>query len=103
MSKWISADYLLGRMSLRRDGVLTEHDIVTAPYAEFKWIPVTERMPEEDGRYLCNTRSVAFKGCFYRDILKYDRGGFLEPEGYIYTDAVTHWMELPEGPTEERR
>ena len=64
-----------------------------------KWIPVTERLPEEDGRYLCNVKSFAFKGSFYITMLKYDKGGFIE--GHIYTDDVTHWMELPEPPKGE--
>ena len=63
-----------------------------------KWIPVTERLPEEDGRYLCNTRSFAFPGSFYQTIMKYEKGGFIE--GHIYTDDVTHWMPLPEPPKE---
>ena len=62
------------------------------------WIPVTERLPEEDGRYLCNTRSFAFPGSFYQTIMKYEKGGFIE--GHIYTDDVTHWMPLPEPPKE---
>lgn len=57
-----------------------------------EWIPVTERMPEEDGRYLCNIRSFAFPGCFYRDILKYEYGEFSG------NNDVTHWMELPDCP-----
>ena len=64
-----------------------------------KWIPVTERLPEEPDRYLCNVKSFAFKGAYYQTILKYDKGGFIE--GYIYTDDVTHWMPLPEPPKGE--
>lgn len=64
-----------------------------------KWIPVTEMLPEEDGRYLCNTRSFAFPGSFYQTIMKYDKGGFIE--GYIYTDDVIHWMPLPQAPKGE--
>lgn len=59
-----------------------------------EWIPVAERMPTEDGRYLCNIRSFAFKGCFYRDVLKYEYGVFSG------NDDVTHWMELPDCPEE---
>lgn len=58
------------------------------------WIPVTERLPECDGRYLCNIRSFAFPGCFYRDILKYEYGNFSG------NNDVTHWMELPDCPEE---
>ena len=64
--------------------------------AAFAWIPVTERLPEEPDRYLCNVKSLAFPGSFYQTILKYDKGGF--KEGHIYTDDVTHWMPLPEPP-----
>lgn len=64
-----------------------------------RWIPVTERLPEANDRYLCNVKSFAFPGCFYQTILKYDKYGFLE--GHIYTDDVTHWMPLPEPPKEE--
>lgn len=64
-----------------------------------KWIPVTERLPEENDRYLCNVKSFAFPGCSYHAILHYDKhDGFRE--GNIYTDDVTHWMPLPEPPKE---
>ena len=63
-----------------------------------KWIPVTERLPEKDGIYMCNVKSFSFPGKFYRTILPYVEGGFIE--GQIYTDAVTHWMPLPEPPKE---
>lgn len=64
-----------------------------------RWIPVTERLPEEGGRYLCYVKSFAFKGAFYTTILHYDKYGFVE--GNIYTDDVTHWMPLPPDPEEE--
>lgn len=64
-----------------------------------KWIPVTERLPEEGGRYLCYVKSFAFKGAFYTTIMHYDKYGFVE--GNIYTDDVTHWMPLPPDPEEE--
>ena len=61
-----------------------------------QWIPVTDRLPEECDRYLCNVKSFAFPGSFYQAILHYDKYGFRE--GHIYTDDVTHWMSLPEPP-----
>lgn len=64
-----------------------------------KWIPVTERLPEEDGYYLCNVRSFAFPGSFYMATLKYYKGGFID--GHFYTDDVTHWMPLPPAPKED--
>lgn len=64
-----------------------------------RWVSIDERMPEEGGRYLCNVKSFAFPGCTYISILQYDKYGFRE--GNIYTDDVTHWMELPDPPNEE--
>ena len=63
-----------------------------------EWISVKDRLPEY-GRYLCNVKSMAFRGAFYQAILKYENGGFIE-DG-IYTDFVTHWMPLPEPPKGE--
>ena len=77
------------------DAYMTLKNGVTIP----KWIPVTERLPQEDGRYMCNVKSFAFPGSFYQTILKYDKYGFRE--GHIYTDDVTHWMPLPEPPKGE--
>ena len=61
-----------------------------------KWIPVTERLPDLDGCYLCNIRSDAFKGCFYREILRFERGSFMGE--CVPDEAVTHWMDLPDCP-----
>lgn len=61
-----------------------------------KWIPVTERLPDCDGRYLCNVKSYAFRGCYYRDILKFEQGLFAGE--YAAHEDVTHWMELPDYP-----
>ena len=61
-----------------------------------RWIPVEERLPEENGRYLCCVKSYAFPGYSYWNILRYDKDGF--HESGIYEDGVTHWMPLPEPP-----
>lgn len=59
-----------------------------------KWIPVTERLPEHDGRYICNIKSFAFPGTFYQSELRYEHGG------WSGGNDVTHWMPLPEPPKE---
>lgn len=64
-----------------------------------KWIPVSERLPEENDYYLCCVKSFCFPGRTYINILKCDNNGFME--GHIYTDDVTHWMPLPEPPKGE--
>ena len=61
-------------------------------------IPVTERTPEEYGKYLCSVKSYAFPGNTYWAILHYDKDGF--HESGIYEDGVTHWMPLPDAPEE---
>ena len=61
-----------------------------------KWISVDDKLPEEDGYYLCCIKSSLFTDRVYIDILECDKGSF--EEGHIYTDTVTHWMPLPEPP-----
>ena len=80
---------------------------------ERRWIPVTERLPEEDGDYLVFKR---FAGNAWSDVVSFAKDGrqvsectfvekwqnvwyYYDSEwGYIRTDAVTHWMPLPEPP-----
>ncbi len=79
-----------------------------------KWIPVSERLPEKDGKYL------VFKQHHYgawQDVVGFAKDGEsvnkydLENEkdvwynydseyGYYSIDSVTHWMPLPEPPKE---
>ena len=83
-----------------------------------KWIPVTERLPDKDGKYLAfNKGIVAGSGyCrvigFAKDARKIDQYDFVEDwqnvwyfydseYGYVTTNSVTHWMPLPEPPKEE--
>lgn len=64
-----------------------------------QWISVKSRLPAEDGYYLCCIKSSLFPDRVYIDILECDKGSF--EEGHIYTDTVTHWMQLPEPPKGE--
>ena len=61
-----------------------------------QWIAVEDRLPEEDGYYLCCIKSSLFPDRVYIDILECDKSSF--EEGHIYTDTVTHWMPLPDPP-----
>ena len=60
---------------------------------EWRWIPVTERLPEEDGRYLC-----AYKNDAYGDGICIDFG--LYEDGEWYVSGAIAWMPLPK-PYEE--
>ena len=62
------------------------------------WIPVTERLPEKEGRYLCVKR-IGKSGAVYVTMMNGDSYGFSME--HIYTDEVTHWMPLPEPPKED--
>ena len=81
-----------------------------------KWIPVSERLPEEDGRYLVFERGYLIPSIrvlsFARDGRKVDKYDFhrgwknvwyrYDSEwGHLTTDDVTHWMPLPEAPKGE--
>lgn len=65
---------------------------------ENKWIPVTERLPEEDGcEYLVVVNGI---NRFVSIAVYEEEGWFIE----VYPDwkdpIVTHWMPLPEPPKE---
>lgn len=77
-----------------------------------RWIPVTERLPEESGEYLCyiNEGGKPFiqpvlydsgYGEFGYDMARYspETLGFLESE--FIKRNVTHWKPMPEEPKEE--
>ena len=81
-----------------------------------KWIPVTERLPDKDGRFLAcrlifnnpwvDVLSFAKDG---RKVDEYDFADqwntvwyFYDSEyGFIVCNSVTHWMPLPEPPDKE--
>lgn len=103
------ADYLIA------NGVRLEEKQATSDKAS-NWIPVTERLPEEDGTYLVfekhrygtQTRTIHFA----KDARKVDKYDFhrswkkvwyeYDSEWGHYTiDDVTHWMPLPQPPKGE--
>ena len=67
-----------------------------------KWISVTERLPEENGRYLLRTGEWSGDyTSFFIDGEFYDEDTFLDYQAdYIgrdgnITDYVSHWMPIP--------
>ena len=62
-----------------------------------KWIPVTERLPEEYDRYylVClNNWNTDF--CLYTKEKGF--GMYITPKWWDANDEVTHWMPLPSAP-----
>ena len=80
-----------------------------------EWISVKERLPEENGRYLCNIpiyegyQEVLYFATNLEAVDDYDfyhrnHAGFFDYEhkyGYCEHSDVTHWMPLPEPPKGE--
>ena len=82
-----------------------------------RWIPVTERLPEESGCYLVvvadhedEGKSIVLNAWFNTNVYnlpfgKCDLGWTLLYEFYDLTDGlreyITHWMPLPDLPKEE--
>lgn len=69
-----------------------------------RWIPVTERLPDESGNYLTafggGTAMAVNEFMHPRDWLT-EEGREANLNGKWYWGGVTHWMELPELPKEE--
>ena len=66
----------------------------------FKWIPVTERLPDGGERVLCYCRANIY------EVMKMRTDGDWVHNDKVYDSAymsgfVTHWMPLPEPPKEE--
>lgn len=93
---------------------LISHGVTFA--TDNKWIPVTERLPEEDGKYLVFEQSGGRTNTsilrFAKDARKVDKYDFkgrwknawceYDSEwGHYTVDSVTHWMPLPEPPKED--
>ncbi len=77
-----------------------------------RWISVKDRLPDEDGAYLCYLESgivceanydstIASEGEFpFGEWVTYYNSDTLGAEDNYWEayDAITHWMELPESP-----
>lgn len=59
-----------------------------------KWIPVTERLPEESGKYLAYCGEYDGICVLYYEVLK------TKGKWRTKWKEVTHWMPLPEAPRE---
>lgn len=62
-----------------------------------EWISVKDRLPEENGRYLCIWEDCDKKNI---DCVNF-RDGFFPWEELLGERLITHWMPLPEPPKED--
>jgi len=61
---------------------------------EHRWIPVTERLPEEEGQYLTRRRNgISFTEHWFPATSK---------DLWLRCYSVTHWMPLPPQPPKEQ-
>lgn len=70
--------------------------------AESGWIPVTERLPEENGYYLCEVCFSSVRDCksYRRMILYWEDNVWIDMPNCFKTRNPTHWMPLPQPPKE---
>ena len=65
------------------------------------WIPVSERLPEQDGRYLCIYRFNSNTNLTFTSVLDYYATDEVPHFQHMLNNdyaRVTHWMPLPEAP-----
>lgn len=63
-----------------------------------KWISVKDRLPEETGRYWCYVKEYNDLGISH---FQWNFAFNVEEQGFNTneTEKVTHWMPLPDPPT----
>lgn len=70
-------------------------------YSGMKWIPVTEQVPELDVDVLAFNGDYIFVSQYYRSYFaSWDKEGHLLWVKDQYAKDPTHWMPLPNPPTE---
>ena len=69
-----------------------------------EWIPVTERLPERDGKYICNYHFGKHRDMTFTGVLDYYATDSVPHFQHTLGDTtmqVTHWMPLPQPPKGE--
>ena len=61
-----------------------------------RWIPVTERLPEYPGRFMC-----VYEDEEYGEVGYCIDWGRYDPDDGWYVSGVTHWMPIPDLPENE--
>ena len=82
-----------------RDIAVETIKVLPSAQSKQQWIPVSERLPKKDGRYLV-TRYDYVTSTEFIDILWYEKNLWWNRR-YTGDYAVTAWMPLPDPYTEE--
>lgn len=93
------------RHDLLQDFEVAEAQKLADMKEKLRWIPVTERLPEQDGQYLCNYRFGKYRDMTFTRVLDYYATDEVPHFQHTLGDStmkVTHWMPLPKPPKEER-
>ena len=76
------------------DNIEQAEYLITNGVTVQEWIPVTERLPEENGIYLTLNKKRQYEFHMFQT-------GKRMWQGIWEEDGVTHWMPLPQPPKEE--
>lgn len=66
-----------------------------------QWIPVSERLPENEGTYFCLGHNGTPFVCLLRN-KKYEGYVWLRNTGTRVVDGITHWMPIPSLPEQNK-
>lgn len=66
-----------------------------------QWIPVSERLPENEGTYFCLGHNGTPFVCLFRTT-KYEGKIWLRSTGTKRVYGITHWMPLPAAPEQNK-
>ena len=97
--------------SLYRNNEPGRYDEYEDPFTQFawvawqaaqpQWIPVSERMPENEGTYFCLGHNGTPFVCLLRN-KKYEGKIWLRSTGTKRVVGITHWMPLPAAPEQNK-
>ncbi len=87
----------------RMDAVNIADHLIANGVTVQQWIPVTERLPEENGYYLCEVSFSSVADCksYRRMILYWEDNVWIDMPNCFRTRKPTHWMPLPQPPKGE--
>ena len=90
--------YLCGKQNSESSDVALYRHAQPAPVVPGKWIPVSERMPDNTEPVLCIEKRADFGTYGQPFVCWHDGDGWVGKTNY--RPIVTHWMPLPAAPQE---